>query len=311
MTTLRSSQPVIEVEKLVKRYGDFTAVDGISFSVAERECLGFLGPNGAGKTTSIRVIACSSPLTSGRVRVLGHDVTREPRKIKARLGVCPQDNNTDPDFTVLRNLIVYARYFGIPGREARSRAEELLSWMNLSEKADKKISELSGGMHRRLVIARALINRPDVVLLDEPTTGLDPQARHAIWDLVRDLKARGTTILLTTHYMEEAAQLCDRVLFIDGGRVLLEGQPRELVKREVGPEVLECWNYGPELTAWAAEHGVRHEESGGRIFLYPAGDGHALQEFEARFPHQERLLRQATLEDVFLKLTGRVLREGA
>ncbi len=306
-----TSSAVIQVRGLVKKYGEFTAVDGISFEVAPRECLGFLGPNGAGKTTTVKVIACASPFTSGSVTVLGHDVTREPRRVKERLGVCPQDNNTDPDFSVARNLEVYARYFGIPSREARARAAELLSWMNLGEKANAKIAALSGGMHRRLVIARALINRPEVVLLDEPTTGLDPQARHAIWDLVRDLKARGTTILLTTHYMEEASQLCDRVLFIDGGRILLEGAPRDLIAREVGREVLECWNYGPELAGWARERGVRHEESGGRIFLHPGGDGEALKDFESRFPHQERLLRLATLEDVFLKLTGRVLREGA
>jgi lipooligosaccharide transport system ATP-binding protein len=303
------SQPVIEIRSMVKRYGDFTAVRGIDLTVGARECVGFLGPNGAGKTTTVRVLACASPLTSGEVRVLGMDVSREPRKIKARLGICPQDNNTDPDFNVLRNLTVYARYFGIGRRPAEARALELLEWMGLRDAARLKISELSGGMVRRLIIARALLGHPDLLLLDEPTTGLDPQARHAIWDLVRDLKRQGVTILITTHYMEEASQLCDRVVFIDGGRILLEGVPAGLVAREVGREVLECWNHLPETVAWAATRGLRHEESGGRLFVYPGEDEAAMADFEVRFPHQERLLRTATLEDVFLKLTGRVLRD--
>ena len=300
---------MIEIRSLVKRYGEFAAVRGIDLQVRPRECLGFLGPNGAGKTTTVRILACASPATSGEVRVLGLDVARHPRNIKSRLGICPQDNNTDPDFDALQNLTVYARYFGIGRAEARRRAQELLEWMGLGEAARMKIQQMSGGMVRRLVIARALINQPELLLLDEPTTGLDPQARHAIWDMVRDLKRRGVTILLTTHYMEEAAQLCDRVVFIDDGRILLEGVPAELVAREVGREVLECWEYPPEVAAWAAARGVRHEESAGRMFIYPGEDDGALPEFEARFPHQGRLLRSATLEDVFLKLTGRVLRD--
>ncbi|MBI5836514.1 MAG: ATP-binding cassette domain-containing protein [Candidatus Eisenbacteria bacterium] len=304
-----NSTSVVEIRALVKRYGDFEAVRGIDLTVGPRECVGILGPNGAGKTTTVRVLACASPPTSGEVRVLGMDVAREPRRIKARLGICPQENNTDPDFHVLNNLVVYGRYFGIPRREAEMRARELLEWMNLGHVLRHKISELSGGMVRRLVLARALLNRPDLLLLDEPTTGLDPQARHAIWDLVRDLKRRGVTILITTHYMEEASQLCDRVVFVDGGRILLEGRPGELVEREVGREVVECWHYGPEVPAWAAGRGLRHEESAERLFFYPGDDSGALPEFEERFPHQERLLRLATLEDVFLKLTGRVLRD--
>jgi lipooligosaccharide transport system ATP-binding protein len=284
-------------------------VDAIDFEVHAGECVGFLGPNGAGKTTCVRMVSCFTPITSGTAKVFGMDVTRHPREVKARLGICPQEDNLDPDFTVRKNLTVYGRYFSLPGADVRKRAGELLEMMQLQEKAKAKIEELSGGMKRRLILARALLNNPDLLLLDEPTTGLDPQARHLIWQRVRGLKAEGTTILLTTHYMEEAAQLCDRVILMDAGKILLAGRPRELIEAEVGGEVMEIWNYSPEVAAFVTENGWQHEMVTDRlhVFLPPGRQGG--RELRQRFPQQEHLLRQATLEDVFLRRAGRALRD--
>jgi len=300
---------VIEARSLTKRYGSFTAVDAIDFKVRAGECVGFLGPNGAGKTTTVRMVSCFTPITSGIATVFGLDVTQHPREVKAHLGICPQEDNLDPDFTVERNLMVYGRYFDLPKIDLRQRTSELLEMMQLQEKARAKIGELSGGMKRRLILARALLNSPKLLLLDEPTTGLDPQVRHLIWQRVRGLRSEGTTILLTTHYMEEAAQLCDRVILMDIGRILLAGRPTELIEDEVGREVMEIWNYSAQVMAFVIEHGWEHEIVMDRlhVFLPPGQQGG--RELGVRFPHQEHLLRQATLEDVFLRKAGRALRD--
>ncbi len=301
--------PAILARDLVKSYGTTDAVRGVSFAVRPGEVVGFLGPNGAGKTTTVRMISCFLPPTSGTAQVFGVDVRERPRDVKRMLGICPQEDNLDPDFDVLKNLLVYGRYFGIPGAEVRRRALPLLEMMALSDKAKSSVAALSGGMKRRLILARALLNEPRVLLLDEPTTGLDPQARHAIWTRVRALRSTGVTVLLTTHYMEEAAQLCDRVIIMDEGRILLEGTPDDLVRQEVGRTVIEAWNYGADFAAALRELPGRMEEVGDRLYFYPSDEDEAERVLKSRFPGQERLLRRATLEDVFLKRTGRALRD--
>ncbi len=301
--------PAIVGRDLVKRYGALEAVRGISFEVAPGEIVGFLGPNGAGKTTAVRMVSCFLPPTSGTALVYGLDVRTEPRRVKRLLGVCPQENNLDPDFDVLTNLLVYARYFGMDRGVARGRALALLEQMALSDRVGSPVETLSGGMRRRLILARALLNEPRVLVLDEPTTGLDPQARHAIWTRVRALRAAGTTVLLTTHYMEEAAHLCDRIVLVDGGRILLTGAPAALVASEVGHTVVEAWNYTGAFTAFVRDLPGRLEEVGDRLYFYPRDSDGVERLLEDRFPDQERLIRRATLEDVFLKLTGRALRE--
>ena len=299
----------ILADGLAKTYGALEAVRGVSFEVRAGEIVGFLGPNGAGKTTTVRMLSCFLPPTAGTAMICGVDVRERPREVKRMLGICPQENNLDPDFDVLKNLTVYARYFGLTGRVARDRAMALLEQMALGDRRGSPVESLSGGMKRRLILARALLNEPRVLILDEPTTGLDPQARHAIWTRVRALRAAGTTVLLTTHYMEEAAHLCDRIVLIDGGRILLEGAPAALVAREVGHTVVEAWNYDDGFAAFARELPGRMEEVGDRLYLYPGDAEHVERTLEERFPEQERLIRRATLEDVFLKLTGRALRD--
>ena len=301
--------PAIIARDLAKTYGAVEAVRGVSFEVAPGEVVGFLGPNGAGKTTTVRMISCFLPPTSGAASVYGLDVRSKPREVKRMLGICPQEDNLDPDFNVLKNLLVYGRYFGIPGRELRVRAEELLELVQLSDRKKSAIGELSGGMKRRLILARALLNNPRVLILDEPTTGLDPQARHAIWTRIRALRATGVTVLLTTHYMEEAAQLCDRVIVIDNGQVLLEGSPQSLVDQEVGRTVVEAWNFDNAFEEFLRGIPGRIELVGDRLYFYPREADHMERLLNERFPHQERLIRRATLEDVFLKLTGRALRD--
>jgi lipooligosaccharide transport system ATP-binding protein len=304
-----TSGPAIVGLDLVKRYGALEAVRGISFEVAPGEIVGFLGPNGAGKTTAVRMVSCFLPPSSGTALVHGLDVRREPRQVKRLLGVCPQENNLDPDFDVLTNLLVYARYFGMDRRVARERAVSLLEQMALSDRIGSPVETLSGGMRRRLILARALLNDPRVLVLDEPTTGLDPQARHAMWTRVRALRAAGTTVLLTTHYMEEAAHLCDRIVLVDGGRILLTGAPAALVASEVGHTVVEAWNFTGAFAAFVRDLPGRLEEVGDRLYFYPRDSDGVERLLEDRFPGQERLIRRATLEDVFLKLTGRALRE--
>ena len=300
---------VIVARDLFKAYGPLEAVRGVSFVVRTGEVVGFLGPNGAGKTTTVRIISCFLPPTAGSASIHGLDVRERPRDVKRMIGVCPQEDNLDPDFDVLKNLLVYGRYFGLPGDEVHARALKLLEFVALSDKVRAPIQALSGGMKRRLVLARALLNEPRVLILDESTTGLDPQARHAIWTRIRSLRAHGTTVLLTTHYMEEASQLCDRVVVMDEGKILMEGAPQILVEREVGRTVVEAWSYGEEFAAFVRGLSGRVEEVGDRLYFYPSEGDHVERLLEERFPQQERLIRRATLEDVFLKLTGRALRD--
>lgn len=305
-----NSEVLIEAEGLTKKFGSLTAVDNISFQVFKGECFGFLGPNGAGKTTTIKMIHCVLPLTSGKLTVSGMDVSKQAREIKKMIGVAPQEDNLDPDFTVFHNLIVYARYFDIPKAEAYRRAEELLRFVRLEEKRDVIIEQLSSGMKRRLILARALINEPQILILDEPTTGLDPQARHLIWEKIRSLQKQGVTIILTTHYMEEAAQLCDRLLIMDYGKIIEEGAPAELVKKHVGEEVLEI-AYEEKMLKLIREKlpDVRFEVVSDRIHLFTNKPRGVFAEIIEDFAFKEAVIRDANLEDVFLKLTGRRLRE--
>ena len=302
---------MVEARGLVKRYGDFTAVDGLDLAIARGECFALLGPNGAGKTTTIRMLYGFTPRSAGTLRIGGLDVAERPREVRALLGVLPQENNLDPDLTPLENLRTYARYFEVPAAEARRRAEELLAFVGLQDRAGARLEELSGGMKRRLLIARALINRPRVLVLDEPTTGLDPQARHLIWQRLRELKAAGTTLVLTTHYMEEARELCDRVAILDRGKLLRVGPPQRLVEAEVGAEVVEV-RAAPEIEAEARRRldGLAHrsERAGDTLYLY-CDDGRTLLAALAGLPLGYVHRRAASLEDLFLRLTGRGLTE--
>ncbi|HXH28913.1 MAG TPA: ATP-binding cassette domain-containing protein [Candidatus Polarisedimenticolia bacterium] len=303
------SDNVIEAHGLTKRYDGLLAVDGIDFAIRSGECFGFLGPNGAGKTSTVKMIHCFSPVSGGSLRVFGLDVAAHPRAIKSRVGVCQQEDNLDPDFSVHRNLLVFARYFGIPAREAEGRARELLAFMGLWDKRDDGIRQLSGGLKRRLVIARALINQPDLLILDEPTTGLDPQSRHLVWDRVRELRRQGKTILLTTHYMDEAQALCDRLVIMDHGHILVEGAPAELVRSRVGREVVEVWGYPPDLLEMARAQGWSFETDTDRLFIYTDQGEQVFGAIAGRFQTERCTVRTAGLEDLFLRLTGRELRE--
>ncbi len=304
--------PVINIRDLEKRFGDLEVVRGISFEIEPGECVGLLGPNGAGKTSTLKMLTGQMFRTGGDVHILGLDPERAPEQVKARLGVVSQDDTTDPDLTVIDNLRVFARYFGIRGVDAFARAKELLEFVHLTEKSGEKIDNLSGGMKRRLLIARALINAPDILILDEPTTGLDPQARHLIWQKLRLLKRQGTTMLLTTHYMEEAEQICDRILIIDGGRILDSGAPRDLVLRHVGAEVVEVLlgDRSPQpVLEKLGQPPPRHEITNDMLYLYLDGDSSALVAQIRSAGIAEVYPRQATLEDVFLKIAGRELSE--
>jgi lipooligosaccharide transport system ATP-binding protein len=287
-------------------------VDGIDLCVELGECFGFLGPNGAGKTTTMRMLSCLAPRDRGELEVLGLDPDREPRRLKRMLGVVAQDTTLDLELTVRENLLVYARYFDVPRAEAATRAAELLRLMALDDRADDEVERLSGGMRRRLQIARALINRPRLVLLDEPTTGLDPQARHAVWDRLRLLRAAGATLVMTTHYMDEAARLCDRLVIMDHGRVVRLGSPDGLVAAEVGREVLELRVAPADVAALLAHLGGAHgHEVDGDLLVLFTDDAEALHA-EARgagVPIRLQAARAAGLEDVFLRVTGRRLRD--
>jgi lipooligosaccharide transport system ATP-binding protein len=301
---------VIRAVKLRKQFDDVTAVAGIDFTIEEGECFGFLGPNGAGKSTTMRMIYCVSPLTSGTLNVLGMDVSEDrQREIKALIGVVPQENNLDVDFTVHKNLTVYARYFHLDPVLASKRADELIDFMQLKEKRDSKIDELSGGLKRRLIIARALINDPRILILDEPTTGLDPQARHLIWERVRELKKRKVTVILTTHYMDEAEQLCDRLIILDKGKIVAEGNPRDLIEKHVSSQVLEMLPPSEELISLVKENGWTFERYADRVFVYTDDSSSVLAQIKGKVPLERSIIRNATLEDVFLKLTGRGLIE--
>jgi lipooligosaccharide transport system ATP-binding protein len=306
-------EPLIHARGLVKRFGDFVAVDGIDVDVHPGEAFGFLGPNGAGKSSTMRMVGCVSPPTAGTLRILGLDPVRDGPKIRARLGVCPQQDSLDPELTVTENLTVYARYFGIAREVARARAAELLDFVQLSERANDKVDPLSGGMKRRLTIARALVNEPEIVLLDEPTTGLDPQARHLVWERLFRLKQRGVTLVLTTHYMDEAEQLCDRLVVMDHGKIVAEGSPRQLIDEHSTREVLEL-RFGEDTLDTVAGKltgiGERVEVLPDRILIY-AGDGDAAADavHVRGLTPSSVLVRRSSLEDVFLRLTGRTLVE--
>jgi lipooligosaccharide transport system ATP-binding protein len=305
-----SSEVVIEAKGLTKKFDDFTAVDHIDFKVYKGECVGFLGPNGAGKTTTVRMIYCFLPPTSGELTVAGLSVKRQCREIKGMVGVAPQEDNLDPDFTVIKNLTVYARYFDISKDEALKRADEQLKFFQLEEKREVPIMALSTGMKRRLIFARALLNQPQILLLDEPTTGLDPQARHLVWDEVRHLKKKQVTIILTTHYMDEAEVLCDRILIIDKGKIIENGKPSELVKKHIGEDVLEL-DYNEKMLPNLQESfpDARIEKLSDRMQIFTDKPHGLFEGFLKEHPLQNVTIRKANLEDVFLKLTGRGLRE--
>ncbi|WP_421735677.1 ABC transporter ATP-binding protein [Cellulomonas sp.] len=305
--------PVIAAHGLTKRFGDFTAVDGIDFEVPPGESFGLLGPNGAGKSTTMRMVGAVSSRTAGDLTVLGLDPNTHGPEIRSLLGVVPQEDNLDTELRVRDNLIVYGRYFGIPRSVCASRADELLGFAQLEEKRNAKVDDLSGGMKRRLTIARALINEPRILMLDEPTTGLDPQARHVLWDRLFRLKERGTTLVLTTHYMDEAEQLCDRLVVVDKGKIMAEGSPSSLIRQYSTREVVEL-RFGSERNADAAVRMAglveRIEVLPDRVLLY-ADDGEAVLErvTDLGLHPTTSLVRRSSLEDVFLRLTGRSLIE--
>ena len=309
----RTTPPLIRARGLTKRFGTFTAVDGIDFDVEPGEAFGFLGPNGAGKTSTMRMIGCVSPVTDGELSVLGLDPGRDGPRIRARIGVVPQQDTLDTELTVEDNLVIYGRYFGLSRGEARRRSEELLDFVQLTDRASSQVEPLSGGMKRRLSIARSLINRPDLMLLDEPTTGLDPQARHLVWDRLYRLKQRGTTLVLTTHYMDEAEQLCDRLVVMDKAKIVAEGSPRELIERYSTREVTEM-RFAPDVQE-RLDHQLegiaeRVEKLPDRVLLYTDdGEAAVVAAHERGLRPETVLVRRSTLEDVFLRLTGRSLIE--
>lgn len=301
---------IVIAEDLMKKFGDLTAVNRINFRIKENECFGFLGPNGAGKTTTMKMIQCISPLTSGKLQVLGMDVFSSSREIKYSLGVCPQEVNLDPDFSVLENLIYYALFFDISKEEANSRAEKLLEFFQLQAKKDTLIDQLSGGMKRRLLLARAMINNPKILILDEPTVGLDPQARHLIWDQLARLKSQGLTIILTTHYMEEASKLCDRIVIMDNGAILDIGSPGDLIKKHVGDNIVEAKDSeGVRACLKNLPEELKYEISGENLLISTNKPRELLSTIMTDCGVISTTIRPATLEDVFLKLTGRKLKE--
>ena len=312
MSELDSDEsPLISARNLTKRFGELIAVNGIDFDVARGEAFGFLGPNGAGKTSAMRMIASVSPITSGTLRIFGKDPMRHGAEIRARLGVVPQADTLDLELTVRENLIIFARYFDLPWATGRKRADELLEFVQLNERAKDKVDDLSGGMKRRLTIARALINEPDLLLLDEPTTGLDPQARHLVWDRLYRLKQGGTTLVLTTHYMDEAEQLCDRLVVMDKGKIVAEGTPRALIEKYSTKEVLELRfraDEPPNIDHRLDGLAERMEVLPDRVLLYtPDGDAAMAALHDRGLRPESSLVRRGTLEDVFLRLTGRSL----
>jgi lipooligosaccharide transport system ATP-binding protein len=313
MPTGPSEPPLISARGLTKRFDEFTAVDAVDFDVQPGEAFGFLGPNGAGKTSTMRMIGCTSPISDGQLTVLGMDPRRDGTRIRARLGVVPQADTLDNELTVRENLLIYGRYFGLPRDECAKRADELLDFVQLTDRGKDLVEPLSGGMKRRLTIARSLINEPDLMLLDEPTTGLDPQARHLLWDRLYRLKQRGVTLVLTTHYMDEAEQLCDRLVVMDKAKIVAEGSPRQLIDRYSTREVAE-FRFAPGIqeTLDGQFDGLadRVEHLPDRVLLY-ADDGEAVvASAHNRGLHPETVLvRRSTLEDVFLRLTGRSLIE--
>lgn len=303
---------LIKARGLTKRYGEAVVVDGIDFEVEYGEFFGILGPNGAGKTTTLRMLLGHTPPNAGELEVMGYVLPDQGRRMRAKLGIVPQHDNLDPDFTVRENLLTYASYFRLPRSTIRERIPELLQFAALETKADARISALSGGMQRRLTLARALINDPELLVLDEPTTGLDPQARQVIWQRLRMLKSRGKTLILTTHYMEEAERLCDRLVIMERGRILVSGAPAQLVRDHIEPVVVEVYGEGAHAwgEAFAAPLSNRVEYVGESVLCYTGDETPLLNDLQQRHVALEFHHRRANLEDVFLKLTGRELREG-
>jgi len=300
---------IVSARGLSKRFGDYNAVDGIDFEIKRGLCFGFLGPNGAGKTTTLRMLLGLSPMSAGSLSVFGLPIPAQARAVRARVGIVPQADNLDPDFSVAENLEIYAAYFGIPKQLAAPRIERLLEFAALTERRTAKVDTLSGGMKRRLIIARALINEPELVVLDEPTTGLDPQARHIIWGRLAELRASGTTLILTTHYMEEAERLCDELIIMDHGHILDQGSPAELISRHVEAEVIEVRGERSVLfEPVARDCGCRIERMGTSLYCYTNMAGALIARLQST-PGMVFLHRPAGLEDVFLKLTGRELRD--
>jgi len=301
---------IVQAESLRKTYGALTAVDDISFAVQAGECFGLLGPNGAGKTTTIRMLYGYTPRDSGRLELFGLDIDRDLREIKRRIGLCQQEDSLDPDLSVRDNLAGYARYFSIPKQQAQRRADQLLEFFALKNRARDRIAVLSGGLKRRLMLARALVNDPELLILDEPTTGLDPQSRQLLWEKLAELKKQGLTILLTTHYMEEAERLCDRLVIVDHGRILVEGRPTALVREQVGHSVLEIADPDQAVRDFLARQQTsRLEDLGGRLLVYLDDGDELFLKLTREVRTEGCMLRPAGLEDLFLKLTGRELRE--
>jgi lipooligosaccharide transport system ATP-binding protein len=311
MDTAPALAPAVEARGLTKRFGARVAVDGIDLDIPSGHCFGVLGPNGAGKTTTIRMITCVSPPSSGMLRVLGEDVQGDRRRIKARIGVVPQGMTLDTDLLVRENLVTFGLYHQVGLASASRRADELLEFASLTDRATSRVNDLSGGMQRRLLIARALVNDPELVVLDEPTTGLDPQARHFVWERLRSLKRLGKTILLTTHYMDEAAQLCDQLIVVDDGRIIAAGTPSELVRATVASRVVEVHG-NPSLDALRsllASLTADVERVGDRVLVYSDESDLVAARIRDVEPHTALLMRDSTLEDVFLRLTGHALVE--
>jgi lipooligosaccharide transport system ATP-binding protein len=301
---------LVEAENLTKKFGSFLAVDNINFEIFKGESFGFLGPNGAGKTTTMRMIQSVSPLTGGKLTLAGMNVLDHSREIKCMIGVAPQEDNLDPDFTVFQNLMAYSRYFDVPKEKAKNKAEELLKFLQLEEKRDVIITSLSGGMRRRLILARALMNDPQILILDEPTTGLDPQARHLIWTKIRNLKNQGVTVILTTHYMDEAAQLCDRITIMDNGKIIEKGKPSDMVKKHVGEEVLEVI-YSKEAMDCLKKTfpDARIDVVDDKIHVFTQKPRGILAKVLEETSFKGAAIRDSNLEDVFLKLAGRSLKD--
>jgi lipooligosaccharide transport system ATP-binding protein len=299
---------LIHARGLCKRFDGHVAVDGIDFDILAGQCFGFLGPNGAGKTTTLRMTMGLTPVSGGTLSVFGLPVQREASAIRARTGIVPQADNLDPDFSVQENLQVYASFFGLPRAQVADRIDALLEFVSLTERRHARPDALSGGMQRRLTIARALINDPELVVLDEPTTGLDPQARHVIWGRLNELKASGKTLLLTTHYMEEAERLCDELVIMDHGRILAQGAPRDLVDRYVEPEVIELRGAPDDAGELAGATGCRLERMGSSLYCYTREPAELIEQLKDR-PRLRYIHRPSGLEDVFLRLTGRELRD--
>jgi len=307
----------ISAKSLTKNYGEFCAVNNVSLEIPKGIYFGLLGPNGAGKTTMIQMIQASSPITNGKLEVLGMDTISDSREIRKKIGVIPQEDNLDPDFTVKYNLLVYARYYGLSNDEAKKRAAELLDKVKLTDKADEEIANLSGGMKRRLIVARGMINNPELLILDEPTTGLDPQARHSVWDQIRIFKNKGKTVLLTTHYMDEAEILCDELAIMDSGKILIQGKPKDLIQETIGESAAEfvSLSFGESGSALdniekhCKLNEVKYSRITDRVIIYGNEIENIISKFEKEKDLTDVIRRRGTLEDVFLNLTGRQLRD--